>query len=82
MRCKCCGKEMILTPYGLNASMTPMCKCGKVRKRVREEGCPSCGATDDMTKNRRPDPNIMLIKKDWRGYHFTCKCGHTWRVRE
>ena len=83
MPCKICGasfnpKENVTT-QALTFRVKPSCKCGAVRKRVRAEGCPKCGITDI---NVGLYPNILLIKKNWLGYHFTCKCGHIWRVRK
>jgi hypothetical protein len=81
MPCKICGalfnpKENV-TSSALTFKLKPPCKCGKVRKRVRIEGCPKCGAKDLKFAKY---PNILLLKKNWLGYYFVCKCGNKWRV--
>jgi hypothetical protein len=72
MECKVCKKPIILSgPTGM-AILQPLCKCGKLRKRIREAGCVSCGEHGLIQLELEP------IYNDYYAYCPDCK--HRWRV--
>ena len=79
MECKICQAPIIMSGPTGTMMVQATCKCGRVRGRVRIEGCPICGVKDTEKRLYRI---ILLTKKDGEGYHFTCSFGHAWSVIE
>ena len=76
MPCKICGKPFKprpnITAAALLFPVTPNCRCGAIRKRLRKEGCKKCGAHDDRLQ-------LKKIRFGWKAY---CTCGKVWWVRK
>lgn len=73
MSCLICGKKFDERVIMNHVTLTPNCKCGRLRKRERDRGCinPDCdGKMIDLT---------LLFGE----YTAKCrKCGREWWVRE
>jgi hypothetical protein len=77
MNCKICGAPIIGSSPNLGSFVIgPTCRCGKIRKREREKGCPQpqCDAKGK---------DIILEAYAINMYFFICKkCHYQWKVEE